>query len=278
MKIAEMIEKFNNSKTGMLIKAIVLLVFSAAMITTVTLAWFYSNVSTTSGGMSLSVYGENSYGKYSAFYIEDIDTKEVIKGAQSNTTGVNRLDVSLRTYDKTFTSVNEYAPIVIRMELYEIEDRFIPTGDEVKQLNVIISRDTSVDTGTSEELCGIFSSIGQLGCYSSNGLELSSDNQTIYDTVIAQYRQDQNLHTFTTITNNSFSKVSDLVITVSYTASNFKTDEEDNSCLVIYMVADYNVELTEAYLDQNLNELSGLNNQEESNIANDLTSISIDFI
>lgn len=276
--VIQKIDNFNNSPKGKVVKSIFLLFFSIVMVITATVAWFFSNVSTTSGGMSVSVLGNMSFAEYSAFYIQDIDSKEVIKTDTMSMNGDNTLTVSLLPYDVTFTSVNQYAPVVVRIELYQMENDNIPTGDQAKELNITITRDTSVDTGTSSSLCGIFSSIGQFGCYTASDLELNASNQTVYDMVMTQYRADDNPSKFTTIADNNYTKQTSLDLSLSYTANDLKTNSVGNECLVIYLVFDYNVVLTELYIDQESSSSGDANEFDQRfAVANDLSTINIYF-
>lgn len=276
--LIQKIDKFNNSPKGKIVKSIFLLFFSIVMVITATFAWFFSNVSTTSGGMSVTVSSSVSFAEYSAFYIDDLDTKEVIKTDTMSMNDDSTLSVSLLPYDVTFTSVNQYAPVVVRIELYNIEAEHIPTGAQQKTLNVTLSRDASLDTGTSTNLCGIFSSIGQFGCYTASGLALDATNQTVYDTIVAQYRADNSPCKFTTVTNETYTKTTSLDMSVLYGAGDFKTNNSGDACLVVYLVFDYNVELTELYIDQQSSSGSGANEFDQRiSVANDLSTMNIYF-
>lgn len=275
MKLIEKIHEFNNSAKGRVIKSILLLVFSLVVITTVTFAWIVSNVSTTSGGMSLNVSETFSYAKYYTYHIDDLDTKEVVKTEQTDANGASNIDVCLRSYDTTFTSVNEYAPIVLEIDLNIIDSRYIPTEDETRYVHINISRNTAVDESTASYLDGVFSSVGQIGCYTSSALSLSSNNKTVYDTIVSQYRSDNSPNKFTTVENGTYSKLSELNIDVAYNRDSLKTDANNSNWLIVYLVLDYSSVLTDIYADQVEYGLGGFSQQIQ--IDNDLSKINISF-
>lgn len=272
MKIIETIDRFNNSPKGKVIKSILMLAFSVALVVVVTLAWFASNVSTTASNMAVTMETENSIAYYSTYTLTDIDTGEITKTTPERVNGVTNLSIELRPYDTTFKSVNQFAPVVVRIEIYETEGSFIPTGEEVRNFSLILARDPSIDTGTTTALAGLFSSIGQIGCYVASELDLSSSNSDIYNTIIAKYRADASVNKFTTKSNGVYSKVNSLSIDVEYSAANVKhNNTTGKDCVIVYVVFDYNEQLTEEYTDQ----------QESSggaiNITNDLTRLDIDI-
>ena len=137
----------------------------------------------------------------------------------------------------TFTSTNQYAPVVVRIEIYDIPTDFVPTGNQTKYVSLVFSRNTSVSFTSDDELDEYFSSVGQIGCYTNSTLALNASNQTIYDAIVAQYRADSNIRQFTTYNQSTelYSKVGFLDISVPYTEANFKTNASSESCLVLYV-------------------------------------------
>ena len=277
--LIQKIDEFNNSPKGKVVKSIFLLFFSMVMVATATLAWFFSNTSTTSAGMTMTVSGEVSYVEYTAYYIKDLDTKEVIKGEQSIVDGVNMLSVSLLPYDVTFTAVNQYAPIVIRAVFEKIENKYIPAANETKHLSVVVTRNGALDDGDGTILDDVFSSIGQVASYTSAGLALNATNKTIHDTLVAQYRADNNPQTFTTLQNNdTYTKVNSISMDLAYTLDNFEQNTQGESCLVVYLVLDYNSELTALFTEQASSAGTNVNAfDQQFEVGNDLSNINIQF-
>lgn len=274
MKILKLIDKFNNSPKGQLAKSIFCLLFSLILITTATFAWIASNVTTTLAGMGISVLDGGSYARYSAFYIDDIDAKSVGKINQSITGGTESLQFELRTYDKTFTSLNAYARVVVRLEIYNLSENNVPTENETKSLSISITRNQALDPSTSSALGGVFSSVGQVGCYTSSQLDFSASNNTIYNTLVNQYVLANNAQTFTSVTNNVISKTTSISLNLNYTANDIKIGSDEKSCLLVYVVFDYNTSLTNLYIEQNEGHISSSN---EANILNDLSKMDIAF-
>lgn len=279
MNIFKLIEKFKNSPKGKLFRSIFVLVFSMILVGTSAYAWFSNNSVVGSNGLAVTIVDENAYSTYSAYFIEDVDTKAVGKINQSFVAGNYNLNISLMPYDLTFKSINQYDPVVVRILVYELSSKFIPVGNATKHLSIVLTRDTALDDGTSSMLGGVFSSVGQVDCYTSSSLALNATNKTIYDTIVAQYRNDNSLRKFTTVNNNVITKTSLLDIDIAYTANDFKTDEYSKKCLVLYMVIDYNEDLAELYARQNGENLGTMNSLvQRFEIANDLERIDVDFV
>ena len=277
MKILKLINKFNSSPKGQVAKSIFCLLFSLILVVTATFAWIASNVTTTSGGMSVGVLDGGSYARYSAFYVDDINNKTIGKKGQEVISNAEGLHFGLRTYDKTFTAVNAYARVVVRIEVYNIDAGSIPQGNGTKHLNVLLSRNSALDPDTtSSKLGGVFSSIGQVGCYTSSALTYSDANATIYNTIVNSYVSANNAQTFTTVTNNVVSKQNTLSIDVAYSRSDIKTGENNKDCLFVYVVFDYITDLTNLYITQNEASLAGSSG--DANVLNDLSKIDVDFV
>ena len=278
LNIIKMIDKFNNSPKGRLISSFFVLFFSIVMVVTAVYAWFANNAHVNSTGMGISSEVESGFTFFTPFYVSDIDTQTVSMGNQVDTRVFRDLNINLRPYDVTFTSTNVYTPVVIRMTVYELEQKYIPTGNETKQFNIDIPRDTTLDNGTSSTLAGIFSSIGHIGFYHSTTLALNATNQTIYNTIVAQYRADNSQYKYTTVTNNVITKTNTINFNVTYSANDFKTDSYGKSCLTLYMVFDYRPELAQLYATQNSGALGSLGLLSQSyTIANDLTRLAVTF-
>ncbi len=277
MKILKLIDNFNNSPKGKVVKSICYLLFSLMLVVTATFAWLASNVTTTSGGMAISVLDGGAYARYSAFYVSDINNKTISKKGQEVVSNAECLNVELRTYDKTFTAVNAYARVVVRIEVYNIDADNMPEGNGTKHLNVLLSRNSDLDTDTtSSTLGGVFSSVGQIGCYTSTTLGFNDENASIYNTIVDSYVAANNAQTFATVTNNVVSKQNTLSFDVAYTSAHIKTGEDNKACLFVYVVFDYNTELTNLYIDQNEASLAG--SSDEANIKNDLSKVDIEFV
>lgn len=277
MSIIEKFDKFNNSPKGKVIKSICLLVFSVLLVITAALAWFASNVNTTAGGMSVTVE-QQGYATYSAFHINNLDSGEIVKTDSQN----NTISVELLPYDTTFTSVNQYALVVLRVEIGSLPDEAIPTGQGTKSLNMVISNNLATATETKATLDGNFSSVGQVACFTSSTLSLSASNNDVYYGIKALYDDENNPPTtykFATVNNNStYTKSKTLSVPVTYSANNFKTNSVGASVLVLYFVLDYNDELTTLYKTQASQSASGGNEFDRKfPIANDLTNIDVRF-
>ena len=242
-------------------------------------AWFAKNENVDSNGLQINTKYETMNAKYFSFYINNLDEKKVVTGSQyQNQQGQTLLDIRLLPYDMTFTSTNQYAPVVVRVQIYDIPANLIPAANQSKYVSLVISRDTSVSFSTNSELDGYFSSVGQIGCYTNSTLNLDDDEEDIYAAIIAQYRADQNVMKFTSQNNSTYTKVGFLDKSLTYTSANFKTDEENKSCLVLYMCFDYNATLSQAYAEQETGDLGNTNSLEHSfEMLNDIAAISVDF-
>lgn len=282
MNLIKLIDKFNKSTKGKILSSIFVFFMSVVMVVSVCLAyaWFVKNKQTDSTGLQIGTTVEQIRANYSSYFIEDLDTKEVEKGTQHTTNGVTILDVKMIAYDMTFTSTNQYAPVVVRIEIYDIPTDFVPTGNQTKYVSLVFSRNTSVSFTSDDELDEYFSSVGQIGCYTNSTLALNASNQTIYDAIVAQYRADSNIRQFTTYNQSTelYSKVGFLDISVPYTEANFKTNASSESCLVLYVCFDYNATLAQAYAVQESGDLSNTNSLEQRySMINDVTDITVDF-
>lgn len=283
MNLIKLIDKFNKSTKGKILSSIFVFFMSVVMVVSVCFAyaWFAKNTNTDSTGLQITTTVEDINATYTSFYIEDLDTKAVEKGSQyNNASGEATLDINMLPYDMTFTSTNQYAPVVVRIQIYDIPSQFIPESGQTKYVSLIFSRDTSVSFSSDSELDAYFSSIGQIGCYANSTLSLDASNETIYDGIIAQYRADNSVQKFTTYSDSTelYSKVSFLDISVAYTSANFKTDSNSKSCLVVYVCFDYNASMANAYAVQQNEDLSNVNSLEQNyDITNDITAITVDF-
>ena len=277
MNIIKMIDKFNNSPKGRLISSFFVLGFSIIMVVTAVYAWFANNTRTNSTGMGVVADIEDAFVIYTPYYISDIDTQTVSMGTQVDARFTKNLNIDLLPYDLTFTSVNVYTPVVLRVLIGNMDSKYVPTGNETKHLNIVISRNTALDNGTTSTLAGIFSSVGQVGCYKSTAYATSNvAPKTIYDGIMPRYRADNSQSKFTTITNDVISKVDTLSIDVEYSASDFMVDAYSVNYLPIYLVLDYNGTLAQRYATQNSGGGLGSISQRYI-ISNDLTTIKVDF-
>lgn len=282
MNLIKLIDKFNKSTKGKILSSIFVFFMSIVMVVSVCLAyaWFVKNKQTDSTGLQIGTTVEQIRANYSSYFIEDLDTKTVEKGTQYTDNGATVLDVKMIAYDMTFTSTNQYAPVVVRIEIYDIPTDFVPTGNQTKYVSLVFSRNTSVSFTSDDELDAYFSSVGQIGCYTNSTLALNASNQTIYDAIVAQYRADSNIRQFTTYNQSTelYSKVGFLDISVPYTEANFKTNTSSESCLVLYVCFDYNATLAQAYAVQESGDLSNTNSLEQRySMINDVTDITVDF-
>lgn len=282
MNIIKMIDNFNKSSKGKVLSSILVFVFSAVLLATACVAysWFVKSTNVNSGNLALTTKYEAMNATFTSYYINDLDTKTVVKGDQyqDQTTGQTTLDVRLLPYDMTFTSTNQYAPVVVRVKIYDVATNYIPAANETKYVSLVISRKTNLSFTTSAELDGYFSSIGQIGCYSNSTLALNASYSTIYNTILTQYRADQNLMKFTTYVNSTYTKVGFLDKSIAYTSSDFKVDENSKTCLVLYMCFDYNETLAQSYAEQETGELSSNSSLENKfDMLNDISTISVDF-
>lgn len=277
MSVIEKFEKFNNSPKGKVIKSIFMLVFSVILVITAALAWFASNVNTTAGGMSITVE-QSGYAYYAAFHIENIETKEIVRTETQN----NTISVGLLPYDTTFTSVNQYAQIVLRVEIGSMVGDAIPTGSGTKSLNMVISNNLASATETKGTLDATFSSVGQVACFTTSTLELGATNEEVYYGIKALYQDENNPATtykFTTVNNNStYTKTKTLNVPVTYSESSFKEKSSGEKVLVVYFVLDYNPQLTGLYKEQaSQGDAGGNEFDRKFSIANDLTNINVEF-
>lgn len=281
MNLIKMIDDFNKSSKGKIFKSFFALFVSIVMLVTVCLAysWFVKNKNIASSGMVITSKNDEVHADFSSYYIEDIDTKTVLKGQQyNNANGMPTLDMNMLPYDVTFTSVNQYAAIVLRVLIYDIPEEFIPAQNQTKYVSLVISRNTSLSPASNNELDAYFSTIGQIGCYANSTLSLTDSNQDIYDAVITQYRADQNIMKFTTSSNSTYTKVSHLNRSIPYTTANFKTDSNNKSCLVLYMCFDYNATLAQEYASQEIDSLASVNSLEQKyDMVSDISGINVDF-
>ena len=280
MNIIKKIATLNKSARGQIIKSIISLMVSAVMVVTVCLAyaWFVNNKNTDSTRLGVTVDYTDMRATFSSYYIEDLDTKDVLKGTQYLKNGQYTLDIKLLPYDMTFTATNQYAAVVVRVQIYDLDVGYIPAANQTKYVNLVVTRNTNLSFTTDDELDGYFSSVGQVGCYTNTTLNLDDDYDDIYSAIMTQYRADQQVMKFTTASNSTYTKVPYLAKSLAYTTANFKTDENSDSCLVLYMCFDYNITLSQAYADQETGDLSSVNSIEHSfEMLNDIAAISVDF-
>ena len=282
MNLIKLIDKFNKSAKGKIIRSIFVFLMSGIMVATVCVAyaWFAINKQTDSSGLQITTTVDEISAVFSSYYIHDLDTKAVEKGTQyTDGNGVTTLDIDMINFDMTFTSTNQYAPVVVRIQIYDIPSRFVPSSGQTKYISLIFTRNTSVSFTTDDELDIYFSSVGQLGCYTNSSLALNATNKTIYDTVLAQYRADNNIMRFTTYnsTTELYTKVGFLDRSVPYTSADFKTDSNSETCLVLYVCFDYYDVFAQAFADQSNEGLGSGGLEQKYDMVNDITSITVDF-
>ena len=281
MNLINFIDKFNKSSKGKILTSIFAFLISAVMLTSVLTAysWFVKNTDTDASNLAITSTYEAINATYSSFYINDIDTKEVVKDDQYvNAQGVSVLDIKMLPFDMTFKSINQYAPVVLRILIYDIPSNFIPEANQTQYVSLVISRDTSLSSASSATLDSYFSSIGQIGCYSDTSLTLDDSNSDIYNAIIEKYKVDANVMSFTTYNNSTYTKTSFLDKSIAYSSNNFLVDSNGKSCLVLYMCFDYNDPLASAYAEQERDDLSNVNSLEQSfEISNDISTINVDF-
>lgn len=279
MNLIKLIDKFNQSSKGKVVKSVFMFLASVFMVVFVCVAysWFVKQVNVGSTGMGVGTQYTVMNAHFSSFYIDNLDTKDVVKGNQyTDAQGHDVLDIRLLPYDMTFTSTHQYAPIVVRIQIYDVTSNFIPTGNQSKNLSLIISRNTNLSFATSSSLDEYFSSVGQIGCYTNTSLALNASYSTIYSTIVTQYRADQNVMRFTTQSNSTYTKSGYLTKSISYTASNFFTDSNSDTCLVLYLCFDYNETLADAYAEQQSATSASLENKFD--MVNDISTINVDFV
>ena len=275
------ITDFNKSSKGKVCSSIFALFSSIVMLVSVCVAysWFFKNKQVASSGMVLTTKYEDISASFSSFYIDDLDTKAVVKGEQySNLSGETTLDMNMLPFDVTFTSTNQYAPIVLRILICDVPTSLVPAQGQTKTVNLVISRNTSLSPASNNELDAYFSTVGQIGCSANSSLSLTDSNQDIYDGIIAQYRADQNTMKFISGSNSNYTKTSYIEKSISYSSANFKTDSNGDSCLVLYMCFDYYATFAQAYAAQEVENLSRVNSLEQKyDMVNDIASIDVDF-
>ncbi len=281
MGLIEKIDNFNKSSKGKVVKSIISLFCCMIMVVTVCLAyaWFAKNRDVGSNGMGVTTKYEAVVVEFNSYHIDNIDTQNVAKGSQyTNQSGETVLDVDLLAYDMTFTSTNQFAPVVVRLKISGIPEDKMPAANETKYVSLVINRNTSLSFNTSSELDGYFSSVGQIGCYTNTTLGLNASNDDIYSAIIAQYRADQNVMRFISESNSTYSKVALLDKSLAYTSANFVTDANNEKCLLLYMCFDYNSVYAQAYAQQESESLENITSLEHRfDILNDITLVSVDF-
>ena len=282
MNLIKLIDKFNKSAKGKIVGSILAFSMSLVMVVSVCLAyaWFAQNDRVGSNGIQITTTSEEINATYSAYYIRNLDTKAVEKGSQYTNNGIATLDIKMISYDLTFTSTNQYAPVVLRIEVYDMPSKYVPTGNQTKTVSLVFERNSSVSFTSDDELDAYFSSIGQIGCYTNSTLALNASNQTLYDAIINQYRADNNIHKFTTYNQSTelYTKVNSLNVSMSYTAANLKTNSNNKSCLVMYVCFDYNATLAQAYAEQETGGIGTANSLEQKyDMINDISFITVDF-
>ena len=280
MNFIKKIATLNKSSKGQIIKSIISLMTSAVMVITVCLAyaWFVNNKDIDSTRLGVGAGHENMRATFTSYYIEDLDTKDVLQGTQYMKNGQYTLDIKLLPYDMTFTATNQYAAVVVRVQIYDLDVGYIPAANQTKYVNLVVTRNTNLSFTTDDELDGYFSSVGQVGCYTNSSLALNADYDDIYSAIMTQYKADQQVMKFTTESNSTYTKVPYLAKSLAYTSANFKTDENDVDCLVLYMCFDYNSVYAQAYAQQESESLENITSLEHRfDILNDIIKTSVFF-